>query len=128
MAHLPWKAFMYKVRRKHFLSVTKLKSKINFQNIVLILTDANCLLLRPSIPSLMTCLPSSSPCQHLTDWHVSEMMWCFSFTFTRDGTYRHTHTRDVAVLQAFFVGIPIYKVPFPVMLFIKQHFQTKWEP
>ena len=45
-----------------------------------------------SIPSSTMCLPSSSPCQRLTDWHVSETMSCFSFTSIRDGTWTHTHT------------------------------------
>lgn len=40
----------------------------------------------------MTCLPSSSPCQRPTDWPVSETMWCFSFTSTRDGTRTQTPT------------------------------------
>lgn len=47
---------------------------------------------RHSIPSSMTCLPSSSPCQRPTDWPVSETTWCFSFTSTRDGTHTQTPT------------------------------------
>lgn len=40
---------------------------------------------RHSILSLMIFLHLSSQCQHLIDWHVLEMMWCFWSTFTKDG-------------------------------------------
>lgn len=52
-------------------------------SVLTIMTDS---VSRHSIPSSMMCLLSSSPCPHLTDWPVSEMMWCFSSIFTRDGT------------------------------------------
>lgn len=74
VAHLPWRAFMYKV--------------FDFQKIVfiwLVRIELIYFYSRRSTHSLTTFLLSLLRCRPLTEWPASEMMQSFLYTFTKDG-------------------------------------------
>ncbi|XP_011947503.1 PREDICTED: cleft lip and palate transmembrane protein 1-like protein isoform X2 [Cercocebus atys] len=74
VAHLPWKAFTYKVTRNNRIPVPA--TGIHLPPV------GPC---RLSTPSLMTSLPSSSPCPRLTGWPASGTTWCSWSTCTSGG-------------------------------------------
>ncbi|XP_077922660.1 lipid scramblase CLPTM1L isoform X3 [Halichoerus grypus] len=102
VAHLPWKAFTYKgpcpqmpsgcreggPRVAHPTRVELgtvgppcLLSSLDRASVALCGFQGR----RPSTPSSMMSLPSSSPCPPLTGWHASGTTWCSWCTFTSDG-------------------------------------------
>ena len=88
VAHLPWRAFMYKVQgrpllhwcsRCTYVCTLWAEHGANHQD----LSPPSCC--RPSTHSSMTCLLLSSPCQRHTEWLCLGMTLSFWCTSTSDG-------------------------------------------